>query len=126
VLNVILVGLTADAGLALLSHLPAPLPLAFRVLLFAAGVVLLAVASGAYLATSLGPGPRDGLMTGLHARLGWTLTRARVVIEVAVLVVGAVLGGDVGPGTLAFALLVGPLCGRTIPWFAARAPWQRV
>ena len=126
VANVIIIGLAADGGLALLGRLPDPLPVAVRVALFTAGVVLLAVASGAYLATALGPGPRDGLMTGLHARLGWPLAVARAVVELTVLGVGALLGGDVGPGTLAFALLVGPLCGITVPWFAARAPWRPV
>lgn len=126
VLNVIIVGLAADLGLAVLARLPEPLPFAARVALLGGGVVLLALASGAYLAARLGPGPRDGLMTGLHDRFGWPIAVARAVVELAVLALGWALGGDVGLGTLAFALLVGPLCGLTIPWFAGRAPWLRV
>lgn len=124
VLNVLLVGLAADAGLFLLALLPEHLPLAVQVALLVSGVVLVAVASGVYLAVDLGPGPRDGLMTGMHARLGWPLGVARASVEIAVLGVGALLGGDVGVGTVVFAFLVGPLCGLTIPWFAARAPWR--
>ena len=126
VLNVIIVGLAADLGLAVLARLPEPLPFAARVALLGGGVVLLALASGAYLAARLGPGPRDGLMTGLHDRFGWPIAVARAVVELSVLGLGWALGGDVGLGTLAFALLVGPLCGLTIPWFAGRAPWLRV
>ena len=65
-------------------------------------------------------------MTGLHDRFGWPIAVARAVVELSVLALGWALGGDVGLGTLAFALLVGPLCGLTIPWFAGRAPWLRV
>ncbi|PFG35775.1 putative membrane protein YczE [Flavimobilis soli] len=126
VLNVIIVGLAADLGLILLARLPDPLPLPVRIAFMVGGIVILAVASGAYLAARLGPGPRDGLMTGLHDRFGWPIAVARAVIELSVLGLGWALGGDVGIGTLTFALLVGPLCGLTIPWFAARAPWLRV
>jgi uncharacterized membrane protein YczE len=100
--------------------LPVGLDLWLRVLLFLAGLVLLAVASGIYIGAGLGPGPRDGLMTGLHARTGWPIGAVRTGIEGSVLLAGWLLGGNVGLGTVAFALLVGPLCQVTIPLFARR------
>jgi uncharacterized membrane protein YczE len=115
VANALLVGPSADVGLWLI---PADLDLWVRVLLFAAGLVLLAVASGIYIGADLGPGPRDGLMTGLHARTGWPIWAVRTGIEGSVLLVGWLLGGNVGLGTVAFALLVGPLCQWTLPLFA--------
>jgi uncharacterized membrane protein YczE len=117
VLNALLVGPSADIGLWLL---PVGLDLWLRVLLFLAGLVLLAVASGIYIGAGLGPGPRDGLMTGLHARTGWPIWAVRTGIEGSVLLAGWLLGGNVGLGTVAFALLVGPLCQVTIPLFARR------
>jgi uncharacterized membrane protein YczE len=117
VLNALLVGPSADIGLWLL---PVGLDLWLRVLLFLAGLVLLAVASGIYIGAGLGPGPRDGLMTGLHVRTGWPIWSVRTGIEGSVLLAGWLLGGNVGLGTAAFALLVGPLCQVTIPLFARR------
>ena len=115
VLNAVLVGPAADVGLWLV---PADLALWLRVLLFAAGLLLLAIASGIYIGAGLGPGPRDGLMTGLHARTGWPIWAVRTGIEGLVLATGWVLGGNVGVGTVLFALLVGPLCQWTLPLFA--------
>jgi uncharacterized membrane protein YczE len=117
VANALLVGPSADVGLWLI---PAGLDLWVRVLLFAAGLLLLAVASGIYIGADLGPGPRDGLMTGLHARTGWPIWTVRTGIEGSVLAIGWLLGGNVGVGTVAFALLVGPLCQWTLPLFARR------
>lgn len=119
VLNVLLVGPSAQVGLDLL---PQQTELWAQVLFFAAGLVLLAVATGLYIGPRLGPGPRDGLMTGLHARTGRPIWMVRTAIEVTVLIIGWVLGGNVGVGTLAFALLVGPLCSLTLPFFAIRLP----
>ena len=70
----------------------------------------------------LGPGPRDGLMTGLHARTGWPIWKVRSLIEGSVLLLGWWLGGNVGVGTLVFALLIGPLCGVTLGWFGIGRP----
>jgi len=114
VLNVLLIGSAADVALRLL---PEPDALLVRVPLFAAGLLLLAAATGIYLAPALGPGPRDGLMTGLHARTGAPIWLVRGGIEVSVLVIGWLLGGQVGLGTLAEALLIGPLVHRTLPYF---------
>ena len=112
VLNVLLVGTVIEATVDLF---PAPEHLALRVPLFAVGLVLLAVASGVYIGAGLGPGPRDGLMTGLHARTGRPIWQCRCVLEVSVLVVGWLLGGDVGVGTVVFAFGIGPLVGFVLP-----------
>jgi uncharacterized membrane protein YczE len=107
-LNVILIGTSTNAALALLPTVPADAPAA-RVAVMAGGIVVIAIGSAIYLATDLGPGPRDGLMTGVHHRFGWSIRRARTAIEIAVLVVGWALGGTIGLGTVLFALGIGPL-----------------
>jgi uncharacterized membrane protein YczE len=104
--NVFLVGLSMDATLWLV---PQPHAMAVRVPLLAAGIVLSGVATGLYITARFGPGPRDGLMTGLHARTGRSVRLVRTGIEVTVLAVGFVLGGSVGVGTVAYALAIGPL-----------------
>jgi uncharacterized membrane protein YczE len=119
ILNVLLIGPSAQLGLDLL---PQQTELWAQVLFFAAGLALLAVATGLYIGPRMGPGPRDGLMTGLHARTGRPIWMVRTAIEVTALIMGWVLGGNVGVGTLAFALLVGPLCSITLPFFAIRLP----
>jgi uncharacterized protein len=105
VLNALLIGLFIDLTLLLV---PDQLPLVLRALLVPAAILLVAVGSGFYLTTRLGPGPRDGLMTGLHRVTGLSLRLVRAGIEVSAVVVGFALGGTVGVGTVAFALLVGP------------------
>lgn len=117
VMNALLVGPFADVGLWLI---PPGLDLWVRVLLLPAGIVVLAIATGLYIGAHFGPGPRDGLMTGLHRVTGWKIWIVRTGIEVIVLAAGWLLGGNVGIGTLAFALLIGPLCGYTIPLFAIK------
>ncbi|PPF15563.1 YczE/YyaS/YitT family protein [Rathayibacter rathayi] len=112
VLNVLVVGTMIDVGLRVLAT---PEQWWARGLLFAGGLVLLAVASGIYLGAHLGPGPRDGLMLGLHTRTGLPLWIGRSAVELTVLILGWLLGGDVGLGTLLFAVLIGPLCSVTLP-----------
>lgn len=112
VCNIMLVGPGIELGLWLL---PSPDSLWVRIGFFAIGLVLLAVASGIYIGARLGPGPRDGLMTGIHQRFGTPIWVGRTGVEATVLLVGWALGGNAGPGTLAFALLIGPLCGITLP-----------
>ncbi|WP_182657604.1 YczE/YyaS/YitT family protein [Stenotrophomonas lacuserhaii] len=119
VLNVLLIGPAAQFGLWLL---PVVEGLSLRLPLFAAGLLLIGVATGLYIGARLGPGPRDGLMTGLHARSGWPIWQVRSLIEGSALLAGWLLGGNVGPGTLAFALLIGPLCGMTLGWFGIGRP----
>jgi len=116
-MNALLIGPAADIGLWLI---PPGLDLWVRILLLPAGIILLAIATGLYIGAHLGPGPRDGLMTGLHRVTGWRIWIVRTSIEVVVLAIGWALGGDVGIGTVAFAVLIGPLCGYTIPLFAIR------
>lgn len=109
--NVILVGLAVDGVLAVL---PGPLPLWVRVAFLIGGIVLNGVATGLYIGAGLGPGPRDGLMTGL-ARRGWSLRLVRTMIEVSVLAAGWLLGGTVGIGTVLYAVSIGPLAHYWIP-----------
>ena len=112
VLNTLIVGPSAELGLALI---PEQTELWVRILLFIGGLVLLAVATGLYIGARFGPGPRDGLMTGIHHRWGFRIWIVRTCIEVVVLSAGWLLGGNVGLGTLAFALLIGPMVNITIP-----------
>lgn len=91
--------------------LPTPSGLGWRSAEVMAGIALIGLGSGLYLTTGLGPGPRDGWMTGLHHRTGAPVTAVRLGIEVTVLGVGWLLGGTVGVGTVAFALLIGPSVG---------------
>ena len=105
ILNALVVGLAIDATLLLL---PDDLPLAVRVVLVPLGVAMVGVGSGFYLTSLLGPGPRDGLMTGLHRATGLSLRVVRVGIEITAVTIGFVLGGTVGVGTVAFAVAIGP------------------
>ncbi|MEU6135424.1 hypothetical protein [Nocardioides sp. NPDC047086] len=114
VLNVLLVGTSAEIGLWLL---PQPSDLMAQIALFTGGLFLLAAATGIYIAPGLGPGPRDGLMTGLHERTGAPVWICRAGVEITVLAVGWLLGGMVGIGTVAEALLIGPMVHRTLPFF---------
>lgn len=119
VLNVMLIGPSAQFGLWLLPEVHG---LAWQIPTFVCGLLLVALATGLYIGARFGPGPRDGLMTGLHARTGWPIWIVRSAIEGTVLLIGWWLGGNVGVGTLAFALLIGPLCGVTLPLFGIRKP----
>lgn len=104
-LNAILIGVAIDVTL---SYLPGRGPLAVRLAEVPVAIGLVAIGSGLYLTTLLGPGPRDGLMTGLHTRTGRSLRLVRTLIEGSALIVGWLLGGTVGIGTVAFALGIGP------------------
>jgi uncharacterized membrane protein YczE len=106
VLNILLIGTATNVALGVV---PVPAGTLEQLLLMLAGVVTIAAGSGLYLASDLGPGPRDGLMTGLHLRFGWSIRRARTGVEVAVLVAGFLAGGTIGLGTIVFALGIGPL-----------------
>lgn len=115
VANVLVIGALVDPFLALLDLLPDPLPMAARIALVAGGIGLNALASGLYIGARLGPGPRDGLMTGIVARTGWPTGAVRGGIEVGVVAVGWLLGGTLGFGTLAYALGIGPLIHWLLP-----------
>lgn len=112
VFNALLVGPSMEVGLLFIDT---PSTLTERWLMFGTGVMVLAIASGFYIGARFGPGPRDGLMTGANQKFGWPIWAVRTVIEVTVLVVGYLLGGDFGLGTIIFALTIGPLVHRTIP-----------
>jgi uncharacterized membrane protein YczE len=113
--NVLLIGAFADLSLWLLE--PArSVPTGLAMLLL--GVFLTGVATGAYIGAGLGPGPRDGLMTGLVKRTGGSVRVIRTGIELAVLALGWLLGGTVGLGTLVFAFGIGPIVHRMLPLFA--------
>ena len=113
--NVIVLGLAADATLAVLPPLES---MVARSALLVGAIVLNAIATGMYIGAGFGPGPRDGLMTGLHARTGWSLRGIRTAIELSVLLIGWLLGGKFGVGTVIYALSIGPLIQLCLPWFS--------
>jgi uncharacterized membrane protein YczE len=112
--NALVVGLSADVTLALLGQ---PEAWWARIALTAGGVLLCGLASALYIGAQLGRGPRDGLMTGLARRTGLSLRLVRTGLEVAVVVIGLLLGGKLGVGTVAYALAIGPLTQLMLPWF---------
>lgn len=116
--NAILVGLTIDAMLAIF-HTPHSLILRWALML--GGVLLNGVSTGAYIGAGLGPGPRDGLMMGWAAR-GHQIRVVRTCIELTVFAIGWILGGNVGIGTVIYALSIGPLAHAFVPRFAISGP----
>lgn len=110
--NVIVIGLSADAVLAVMPPLEG---LWLRALALAAGIVLNGVATGCYIGAGLGPGPRDGITTGLVRITGWQIRWVRMGVEAVVLVLGWLMGGTVGVGTLAYLLANGPLLQVFLP-----------
>ena len=110
--NVVVIGVAVDAAMALL---PPPSALPLRVGLLLAGVLLNGVATAAYIGVHLGPGPRDGLMTGLVRRTGGSVRLVRTSIEVAVVATGWLLGGTLGIGTVVYAVAIGPLVQVLLP-----------
>ncbi|MEU1258643.1 membrane protein YczE [Streptomyces chartreusis] len=116
--NVFVVGVAMDGALALL---PEAHSLAVRIPLLVGGILLNGAATGLYIAARFGPGPRDGLMTGLHRRTGRSIRLMRTAVEIAVVVTGFALGGTVGIGTLLYALSIGPLAQLFLRVFAVPA-----
>lgn len=110
--NAIVVGIAVDVTLLVLGPVDA---WALRILLLVAGVLLNALATALYIGALLGPGPRDGLMTGLVRRTGRSVRLVRTTLEAFVLVVGWVLGGTVGIGTLLYAVAIGPIVQVLLP-----------
>lgn len=106
--NAVVIAAALQVGVWFLPH---PDPAWLKILFVFAGVALIGLGSGLYLTTNLGPGPRDGWMTGIHHRFDVPVARVRLGIEVTVLVLGWLLGGTVGLGTVVFALLIGPSVG---------------
>jgi uncharacterized membrane protein YczE len=116
--NAVIVGLVVNGAL---DVLPAPRALAWRIAWLAAGIGLNALATACYIGAGLGPGPRDGLMTGLAAR-GYSLRLVRTLIELSALAAGIALSGSFGPGTVAYALSIGPLTQVLLPRLTVRPP----
>ncbi len=117
--NVVVLGLAADVGLAVIPEItgwPA------RMALLIGGLLINGAAGAAYIGAHLGPGPRDGLMTGLVLVTGRSVRLVRTTIEVSLVLIGFLLGGVVGVGTIAYALGIGPLVQLFLPWLAVRLP----
>jgi uncharacterized membrane protein YczE len=110
--NVVVIAISVDVTLALI---PAPQGLLPRIVLLTLGIVLNAVAFAAYVGSRLGPGPRDGMVTGFCRRTGASLRLTRTVIELVVLGTGWLLGGTVGIGTILYAVSIGPLAQLFLP-----------
>lgn len=115
--NILLVGTSMQFALWVLPPVTGILA-QFGVLL--GGIVVVAIASGLYIGAHFGPGPRDGLMTGMHKRLGWPIWACRALVELSVLLIGWLLGGTVGIGTVLFAFLIGPLVHLALPLLDTR------
>ncbi|HEC10100.1 MAG TPA: hypothetical protein ENI86_11140 [Acidimicrobiales bacterium] len=116
IMNALIIGAVVDLYIELVDR---PSPAGARWMLMLAGPAVIALGSGLYIGAGLGPGPRDGLMTGL-ARRGHEIWRVRTAIEVAVLVAGLILGGTVGPGTIWFVVAIGPM----VQFFLRRLTWM--
>jgi uncharacterized membrane protein YczE len=119
--NAVVIGLVFDLVNGWIGDRLLDAPLAARAALLAGGIVLNGAATAAYLGAHFGPGPRDGLMTGLVRRTGRSVRQVRTLIEGSVLVSGFLLGGTLGLGTVAYMLLIGPLIQAMLSWFDSRA-----
>jgi uncharacterized membrane protein YczE len=117
--NILLVGTSMQV---VLWVMPPVSGLALQIGVLLGGILLVALASGLYIGAHFGPGPRDGLMTGLHARLGWPIWVCRALVEISVLAIGWLLGGTVGIGTVLLAVLIGPLVHVALPMLDTARP----
>lgn len=117
--NAVVIGLVTDLGLALIAT---PESLTLRAGLLIGGIVLNGLAGAMYIGAQFGPGPRDGLMTGLVRRTGRSVRLVRTLLEVSVLAVGWLLGGTIGIGTVLYALMIGPLVQAFLPYLVVQLP----
>jgi uncharacterized membrane protein YczE len=117
--NAIVIGLVTDLTLSTVDR---PDALWLRIVFMLSGIVVNALAGALYIGAQFGPGPRDGLMTGLVRRTGLSVRLVRTSLEVTVLAIGWLLGGTVGFGTVAYALAIGPLVHLLLPLFTIRLP----
>ncbi|MGW4521749.1 membrane protein YczE [Amycolatopsis sp. NPDC004378] len=120
--NVVVISVVVDLVRAVL---PDQHDLGWQIALLVGGVALNGVATATYVGARLGPGPRDGLMTGLAGCTGWSVRLVRTGIEVTVVAIGFLLGGTVGVGTVLYALAIGPLTQALLPLTTWREPQQR-
>lgn len=119
VLNSLLIGPSVDASFVLI---PETDTLWLRIAYVVIGIVVVGMATGLYIGSHFGPGPRDGLMTGLHRITGQPIWKVRVVIELVVVAIGWLLGGTVGIGTIAFAVFIGSVCQFFMRMFSIPLP----
>src|SRR5690242_12188283 len=117
--NVLVIGIVVDIALGALA---VPTNLAVRIAFLLAGVLLNALATACYIGARFGPGPRDGLMTGIVGRFGWPTRLVRTVLEVSVVALGFALGGTLGVGTVVYAVAVGPLVHPLLPLLRVPEP----
>ena len=106
--NAVIIAVALQVGV---TFLPSPTNMFIQFAFVIVGILIIGLGSGLYLTTRMGPGPRDGWMTGIHLRTGWPVSAVRLGIEVVVLAAGWLLGGTVGIGTVMFAILIGPSVG---------------
>jgi uncharacterized membrane protein YczE len=118
ILNAVIIGVSIDLFALVI---PRPGAMAWRIALLIGGILVIGLASGLYIGARLGPGPRDGLMTGI-AKYGPSIRLTRTVIEIVVLAIGWALGGTFGVGTVAFALFIGPIVQFSFRIWPAGAP----
>ena len=118
--NAVVIGLVFDAGMTALGAALHGLGMESRVALLLGGIVLNGLATAAYIGARFGPGPRDGLMTGLARRTGRSVRLVRTLIEGSVLLAGFAFGGKLGLGTALYAIAIGPLIQWLLPLFARR------
>ncbi|MEC3912896.1 hypothetical protein U5A82_21205 [Sphingobium sp. CR2-8] len=116
--NILVIGTAVDLSLMIL---PTPEGYVLRAAWLVAGIVLNGIAGGAYIGAGMGPGPRDGLMTGLCRHNGWPVKWVRTGIEIGVLAIGWLLGGTVGVGTILYAATIGWIVHHALPWFRIAA-----
>ena len=119
VANILVIGTAVDLSMLIL---PAPEGYAMRLTFLIAGIVLNGIAGGAYIGAGLGPGPRDGLMTGICRRTGWPVKFVRTGIEIGVLFAGWLLGGTAGLGTVLYAVSIGWIVHHALPFFTIAKP----
>lgn len=123
VFNAIQIGLVTDLVLGVIA---APDSVSLRIAFMLVGVALNAAATALYIGAQLGPGPRDGLMTGLSRRTGWSLRLVRTSLEITVVALGWLLGGVIGIGTVLYAVSIGPLTQAFLPWVIVPLELPRV
>lgn len=117
--NILVIGLSMDLFLALIAEAEG---MGLRIAFMVGGLVLTGLGTAAYIGAGMGTGPRDGLMIGLNRKFGWSIRVSRMLVELVVLAGGWLLGGVAGVGTVAFALLIGPIVQFFLPIF--QKPWR--
>lgn len=118
VCNIILIGVSVDVCMWAIPEIEG---WPWRIAALVGGLLLTGLGTAAYIGAGMGTGPRDGLMIGLNRKFGWSIRVSRLLVELTVLAAGWLLGGVAGLGTVAFALLIGPMVQFFLPWFQPKA-----